>query len=233
MKLVVRRSALKMWLMALGGIPLLVISLDVLTNRRFTNYLRELLFPPDRTQLFEPRDVIWAWAMLAFSVFIIGWGLKELFVPTKVIEGRREGLAVRLAGPIKAPTVIPWAQISHVEGTRIEDEGRMLPMLLVRLLSREGIPENPWGARWVRERELAILAQDWPVDPAEVAEQIADYAVERVRIAHREAVASLWKEGAGTSGAGTVVGGAAAAGEAARGDAAEHEDAGEAGVEEE
>ena len=81
MTLVVKRSALKMWLMALAGIPLLVISLDVLTNRRITRWLTDIIFRPDDIQIYEPRDVIWAWVMALFSGFIVLWGLKELFFP--------------------------------------------------------------------------------------------------------------------------------------------------------
>ncbi|HSM43916.1 MAG TPA: hypothetical protein VK969_02750, partial [Acidimicrobiia bacterium] len=67
MTVVVRRSALKMWLMAMGGIPFLVISLDVLTQRRITRWLTDLMFRPDDVQIFEPRDVIYAWVMLLFG----------------------------------------------------------------------------------------------------------------------------------------------------------------------
>ena len=94
----------------MGGIPLLVIAVDVLTSRRITNWLRELLFTPEDTQIYEPRDVIWAWALLFFSVFLVVWGLKELFMPTKVIEARDEGLAVKLRGPFRKPDLIPWGE---------------------------------------------------------------------------------------------------------------------------
>lgn len=83
----VRRSGWKMWWMAIGSIPLLVIGLDVLTNRRLTNWLRERLFNPEDTQIYEPRDVIWAWAMVIFAGVVVIWALKELFAPTRVVEG--------------------------------------------------------------------------------------------------------------------------------------------------
>lgn len=193
MTVVVRRSALKMWLMALGGIPLLVISLDVLTNRRLTNRLREMLFRPEATQIFEPRDVIWAWAMLLFSLFVIFWGLKELFVPTRVIECNPDGLSARLLGPFRKPTLIPWSQIVDVRGTIVVDEGKKVPMLEIEMTSGEGVPENPWGARWKADRVLTVLGEDWIDTPQHVATQIADYAVENARNASREAVASIWK----------------------------------------
>lgn len=194
MTVVVKRSALRMWLMALGGIPLLVISLDVLTNRRLTNYLRELLFTPERTQIFEPRDVIWAWVMLAFSVFVIIWGLKELFVPTKVIECRPEGLAMRLGGPLRRPNVVPWAIVADVDEFEMVDEGKKLPYLLLEFYSVDALPTEPWGARWVADRTLAILAEDWVDKPLTVAEKIADYAVDQAKQESRQATRSLWEE---------------------------------------
>lgn len=193
MTLVVKRSALKMWLMAMGGIPLLVFSLDVLTTRRVTNWLRELIFRPEDTQIYEPRDVIWAWAMMLFAGFIVLWGIKELFVPTKVVECTDEGLALNVNGPFRPPTVIPWELIDDVRGIEVEDEGDMVPMLSVRVLGRGELPDHPWGARWVGERELALLAQDWPDSPDRIATQIVDFALAAARRRTRKRTASVWK----------------------------------------
>jgi hypothetical protein len=192
MKVVVQRSAVKMWLLAIGGIPLLVIAVDVLTNRRITNWLRELLFNPDDTQIYEPRDVIWAWAMLLFSAFLVLWGLKELFLPTKVIEGRDGGMAVRLRGPLLKADVIPWGNVVDVEAGEIIDEGDILLLLKIKVLTRDGLPEHPWGARWVENRVLGMLAQDWSTPPAKVADQIAGYAVEAARREATARTARIW-----------------------------------------
>lgn len=186
MNVVVRRSALKMWLMALGGIPLLVISIDVLTTRRITRWLTDIVFRPEDVQIFEPRDVIYAWVMLLFGALIVAWGLKELFVPTKVVECLEEGLAIRINGPHRPPAVIPWDNIQDVGGADSDDDGDLIPLLVVTVFDREGLPENPWGARWVAERELGIMAQDWDEDPQEAAERIADYAVAAARPGRRE-----------------------------------------------
>lgn len=192
MKVVVQRSAVKMWLLAIGGIPLLVIAVDVLTNRRITNWLRELIFNPSDTQIYEPRDVIWAWAMLFFSSFLVLWGLKELFVPTKVIHGRAQGLAVRLRGPLRKPDLIPWGNVVDISAGEIMDEGDILLLLRIKLLTRGDLPEHPWGARWVEPRVLGILAEDWAMAPARVADQLADYAVDAARREARARTARLW-----------------------------------------
>ena len=192
MTVVVRRSAIRMWIMAMGGIPLLILSLDVLTNRRLTNNLRELLFRPEDTQIFEPRDVIWAWAMLLFALALVLWGLKELFVPTKVLECRDEGLAIKVNGPFRPATVIPWDSLVDVGAIEVEDEGQKVPLFWVEVFDREALPSNPWGGRWIAKRELGLLAQDWAEHPRSVAGKVADYAVEQAKRRPRRAVASLW-----------------------------------------
>jgi hypothetical protein len=189
---VVQRSAVRMWLLAIGGVPLLVISVDVLTNRRLTNSLREIIFNPNDTQIYEPRDVIWAWAMLLFSSFLVLWGLKELFMPTKVIECREAGLAVRLRGPLAKANVIPWENVVEIEPGEIMDEGDVLLLLKIKLLTRGDLPEHPWGARWVETRVLGVLAEDWANPPAQVAEQIAEYAVHVARLEAKARTVRIW-----------------------------------------
>jgi hypothetical protein len=191
---VVKRSALRMWLMAMGGIPLLIVSLDVLTARRITRWLTDLIFRPEDIQIYEPRDVIFAWVMLLFGALLVGWGLKELFVPTKVVECQDKGLALRLRGPLRPPELIPWDNIRDVGGDDIDDDGEVIPLLVLTVFSREGMPENPWGARWVGELELGVMAQDWEIDPDTAAERIADFAVEAARRGRREAPAEIGPE---------------------------------------
>jgi hypothetical protein len=192
MKVLVTRSAVKMWLLAIGGIPLLVIAVDVLTNRRITNWLRELVFPPADTQIYEPRDVIWAWAMLIFSAFLVLWGLKELFLPTKVIEARDDGLAVRLRGPLHKPDLIPWGNIVDVAPGEIMDEGDILLLLRITVRDRADLPDHPWAGRWVETRVLGLLAQDWSTPPARVADRLAEYATEAARREARARTTRIW-----------------------------------------
>lgn len=191
----VKRSALRMWLMAMGGIPLLIISLDVLTNRRITNWLRELIFRPEDTQIYEPRDVIWAWAMLLFSAVIVLWGLKELFLPTKVIEATDDGLSLKVSGPFRPASTIAWDLLDDVRAIQVTDEGDTIPMLSIRMLATGDLPKDPWGARWLGDRELALLAQDWAEPPSSVASEIIDFAVEAAKRQARARTASVWKSG--------------------------------------
>lgn len=194
MDIVVKRSALKMWLMAIGGIPLLVVSLDVLTERRITRWLTDLIFRPEDVQIYEPRDVIYAWVILAFGSLFVLWGLKELFIPTRVVECLDDGLALKINGPLRGSSVVPWENIQDVGGDEVIDEGDRIPLLVVSVFNRDKMPSNPWGARWIDENELGLMAQDWGRDPQKVAEQIADYAVEAVRRQRVKETARLWQE---------------------------------------
>ena len=54
----VRRSGVRMWLLALAGVPMVVIGIDILMRRRIFGAVGSLVFTGD-PQLVEPRDVIW------------------------------------------------------------------------------------------------------------------------------------------------------------------------------
>lgn len=180
--MVVRRSALRMWALAMAGIPLLVFGLDMVTNRRLTNALREVLFLPEQTQIPEPRDEIWAWAFIVFGVFLVAWGLKELFVPTRVLEARPEALVMKLSGPFRPPSSVPWSRVVDIDVTTVDDEGKQIALLAVEVDDRSVLPADPWGARWIGPNEVGILTEDWSDDPNAVAERLADYAVEHAII---------------------------------------------------
>jgi hypothetical protein len=175
--LVVRRSAWGMWAMALGGVPLIVVAVDVLTRRRIVDAVRELLFRPEDTQLLEPRDVIWAWALLVVGLVFTIWGVKELIAPAVVVRADSSGVAVRLRGPLRPPVLLPWEVIDDVGSGTVDDEGEALPVLWLRLESPEGVPHDPWGARWVDGRTVALLAADWEQNPTEVAAAITEQAL--------------------------------------------------------
>jgi len=177
----VRRSTLKMWLISLAGIPLIVIAIDVLFQRRLTGALSDMIFPDNDPQLFEARDLIWAWVMLAVGLGLIGFGLKELIVPRAVLRMDDSGLAIRLSGPTKPATLMPWSQIEDVRADRVEDEGDILPVLVVVLRQTFDVPRQPFGARWLDQRTLMVATSDWDRPVGEVAEMAAAYAVELAR----------------------------------------------------
>lgn len=174
---VIRRSALRMWSVSLLGVPFVVLATDVLTRRRITNGLREILFRPDDTQIFEPRDVIWAWVMLVCGVVMVVFGLKELMYPTTVLEANPHGVRFKLSGPLRPSSTVAWEAIDDVGSGSVADEGERLPVLWVRLFHPELLPAQPWGARWIDERTIALLTSDWDRSAVQAAEQITEVAV--------------------------------------------------------
>lgn len=179
-EVVIRRSAMRMWLWALGGVPLVVIAADVLTRRRLTNALREMIFRPEDTQIFEPRDVIWAWFMLVAGLLLVGFGLKELMFPTPVLRADALGLRLKIGGPFRSGRTIGWDDVVDIGSGSVEDEGDRLPVLWVTVSRPEALPSQPWGARWISDDTVAMLASDWDRSAVRAAEEVAAVALAAV-----------------------------------------------------
>ncbi len=165
--LAVSRSPLRMWLLALGGVPLLVFGVDILLEQRIFRPLQEALFPPDSPQIFEPRDTIWAWAFIVIGAAMVALGLKELLAPAKVVGGDDAGLHLRLSGPFRPPSLIRWSDLRSVRSERFDDGGEAVEALIVEVGDDAELPDDPWGARWIESGTLAMLAEGWD-QPAEV-----------------------------------------------------------------
>lgn len=173
---VVRRSAWRMWAVAVFSIPLLVAGLDLLTRRRLTDYLRAVLFNPEDTQLPEPRDSVWAVVFVMVGLGLALWGMRELIAPTRLLVADSSGLRVRLRGPFRRPVAIAWDAIEDVGSGSVDDEGTAVPVIWLRFTDPSLVPVEPWGARPLDERTLAILASDWDRPHVEVADRIAALA---------------------------------------------------------
>lgn len=181
-EVVVRRSAWRMWLTSLVTIPLVVLSVDILTQRRLTNALRDMIFKPDDTQLFEFRDVIWAWVILLAAGGVALWALRELILPTKVINADDSGLRLAVTAPFRRSLFVAWADIEDIGSATVDDEGDVFPVLWIRLTPAAAAIDQPWSARWMDDRTLAMMASDWDSDPIEVAQMLTDLAVEATRL---------------------------------------------------
>jgi hypothetical protein len=174
---VVKRSAWRMWGVSILGVPMVVVALDMLTQRRLTNALRELLFRPDDTQLPEPRETVWAIALLVAGSLLCLWGLKELLAPSRMVVADASGLRLKVRGPFRPPWVLPWEQVDDLGSGTVEDEGDLLPVFWVRTAEPGLVPDNPWGARLLDDRTVAVLASDWEVSHVAAAESITDWAL--------------------------------------------------------
>lgn len=174
---VVRRSAVRMWGLALGGVALLVVGLDIVTTRRLGDAIRAFAFQPEDTQAFEPRDVVWAVALLVVGGALAVWGIKELFSPATVLRADGSGLALGIAGPFRRPVRLGWEDVDDIGVARITDEGGKVPAVWVRVFDPGLLPVDPWGARWVDDQTVAVFAEGWDRPPADVVAAVGEIAV--------------------------------------------------------
>lgn len=173
----VRRSFVRMWLIALAGVPMLVVAVDILYRRRLYGALSAAIFTPNDPQLVEPRDLIWAVALGGLGLALIVFGVVELLNPRPVVAADGRGLRLHLGHPLARPVSIPWDEVDDVGAEEVNDDGGVVPVLWVRVLKPDRLPANPWGARWIENDTIALLASDWEIPPGLVAERVAEVAV--------------------------------------------------------
>lgn len=165
----VGRSALRMWLFALAGVPFVVMGADFLANQRILKWLTTLVYADSTPDAFEARDTLWAILFLLGGLVLIIFGLKELLFPRPVLTADESTTRWALRGPFRSLTEIPWDRITGWSAATVDHAGDPLPVLIVDLVDRIGLPANPWAARWSGESSLILLTEDWE-QTAEVVE---------------------------------------------------------------
>lgn len=170
-----------MWLVALAGVPMIVLGVDVLYRRRLINAVSSIVFNPSDPQLLEPRDVIWAVVLLVLGLALTIFGLKELISPRPVVMADSQGLHLHLGHLFASPMLIPWEEVEDVGAEELNDDGDVIPVMWVRVDNPLRMSRDPWGARWLDANTLAILASDWEKDPSWVAEMVSEVAVNTAR----------------------------------------------------
>ncbi|MGH8936019.1 MAG: hypothetical protein ACRDXD_07100 [Acidimicrobiia bacterium] len=158
-RVVVVRSPLRMWLLALLGVPFLVFGTDLLFGGRLLQWLGRLVYQGEPDP-FELRDRIWAGLFLVMGAFLSGWGIKELVWPSRLALAEPGRLCLALGGPFRGLSCLAWTDVTDLQAA----EGT------VRLIVKDpsALPESPWGARWVDQATLEIAAGQW-YPPAGVA----------------------------------------------------------------
>lgn len=172
----VSRSGVRMWLLALGGVPMVVIGIDLLMRRRIFGVFSSIVFLGD-PQLVEPRDVIWAVVLLILGIIFLAFGLRELVVPVPVLVADARGLHLHLGNPLSRPVTIPWIEVDDIGAEDLDDDGSVIPVFWVKVSNPEALPANPWGARWIERDTLALMAADWEQSPRMVALAATEIAV--------------------------------------------------------
>ncbi len=180
MQLVVRRSALRMWLFAILGVPFIIFGIDTLGGRRLTTRITDLIYPGENTvpPAIETHELAWAWAFLVAGGIFTVWALKELIAPRRVVTGDWRGVSIGLAGPFWPATRVPWSLIDDIRSGTAGDGESDFPVLVFDLRDRGDLPERPWGARWVDRDRLAVASRDWDHSAQRVAVQLRQLAGE-------------------------------------------------------
>jgi uncharacterized membrane protein len=168
----VERSALKAWLVALLGVPFLLVGVDVLTRRRFYVAFGELIYGTGQVPPIEPRDQIFGAALLVAGIVMVGFGLRELVLPKKTLQADGDGITLAISGPFRRPIRLPWHQVGDIHADVIEEDDEPVPVLVFEVEDPSLLPEDPWGARWIGEREVALIAADWVLPARTVAVEL-------------------------------------------------------------
>ncbi len=174
---VVRRSAWRMWGVSLLGVPMVVVGLDLLTQRRLTTILRDLVFRPEDTQLPEPRETVWAIALVVVGIAVVAWGLKELLAPTKMVVADVAGLSLKVTGPFSRPFTLAWDQIEDIGSATVDDDGDHLPVVWIRTTEPGVLPADGWGARPMDDRTIAVMTADWEISHVATADGISAWVL--------------------------------------------------------
>jgi hypothetical protein len=173
---VVHRSTLRTWLISLAAIPFVVVGADVLWRGRLVAWMTEFVFDRD-PQTLEARDEIWAWAMVLVGGAVVVWGLKELFFPAPLLRTAADGLHLRLGGPLRPPTLVPWDQLYDIDAGTLTDDEEELEVLVVEVTAPSLLPAHPWAARRLGPRTVALYTKEWDTPASKVALAVADQAV--------------------------------------------------------
>ena len=165
-KVVIRRSPWRALVVALAGVPLVLLVLDYVWGiGGFFDAIIEWSYGSKDPEPWEPRDDILAALLGVIGGGMVLFGLKELIVPRRVFRADTTGVQVPLSGPFGRRSEIGW--------TQIEDMSSDGEHLQLHLTNAGGIPADPWGAKWDGDRTLRIPTGWWERRPDWVIEQIA------------------------------------------------------------
>ena len=164
------KSAWRVWLLALLGVPFLLIGADLFFEQKLIGFFGDLIYGAEELPAFEPRDTIIAALFVMGGATLTLWGLKELVFPRKVLVADHEGVHLAVSRPFRPAILVPWAKVTDVEYEVIGDEGEQRPTVRVKVSDRTGLPESPWGASWIGPGELQIDAIGWKPPASDIVD---------------------------------------------------------------
>lgn len=163
----VRRQAVRPFLVALAGVPLLAVMYDFLTGSRLLTRFGEIIYRGD-LDAFEARDFIWASVFATVGTLALAWGLRELLFPRRILTIDESGLMVSVSGPFRSPVRVPWTDVDALRVGEMEIDGDVIPTLDLTVLERGLLPGHPWSGRWKGANTLALDTVGWDRTPNEI-----------------------------------------------------------------
>lgn len=169
------KSAWRVWLFAILGVPFLLVGADLFFQRKLLGFFGDLIYGAEELPEFEPRDTILAVLFLVGGAVLTLWALKELLFPKKVFVADRQGVHLAVLGPFRPAVPIPWEAVADIEYKLVDDEGEARPAVRVEVTDRTGLPDHPWGARWVGLEELLIDATGWSPPASDLVDLLVEF----------------------------------------------------------
>jgi hypothetical protein len=186
----VTRSAWKAWLAGVIAIPLLLVAIDLaFTHRYFREPARDENGNLTTQGLSEQRaDYVWFIGLTAGGGVLIVWSLRDLAGSRRALVADDEGLYLPVGSTRSSQVFVPWAQVTSVRSTFVEDDATgPTPYLDLGIAGPSWVPAEPRGARWVDDH-LYVDATDWQTPVHEVA-GLLQTMLERSRYDDEEATA--------------------------------------------
>ena len=158
LRLLVRRSILKTFLLGVLGLPLVFLAADYIWGTfGFLDIFGAWAYGGGEVEAFEARDDILVSLLGLVGLVFVLFALKEFVAPRRLLVANDDGIHIPLRGPFRGADGISWYQIKELRA-----EGSHL---ILHLVTRGDLPADPWNARWDDETTLRLKTTWWDRRP--------------------------------------------------------------------
>jgi sporulation protein YlmC with PRC-barrel domain len=143
------------------GVALIFAAVDVMVGHWLST-------PPEnndgvlttRGQAQQRGDIVWGAAMVGIGTLLVGGAVVELVRRHPIAEVGQAGITLAI-GSHEHDVTIPWDAVDSVVSDVVIDpyDGSRRELLVIEVLDRSGIPDDPIGAEW-RGDELRVDLHD-------------------------------------------------------------------------